>query len=181
MFNDTCSGIDYDLRWQDWFSNGNIAISGFNIDNYINLLEISDVSINADTYIYDFGDGNTSIEPNPTHTYAADGEYFIQQTISNECFTSVFTDTVFFTNTSIEGNEKLNTKIYPNPVTNKLVIDNPNNEEILIKIKNINGKIINQVNTNITETLNFSDYKKGTYFISIKNDGSEITKKIIKI
>jgi len=35
------------------------------------------------TYLWDFGDGNTSTEANPSHTYALAGTYNVTQTVSN--------------------------------------------------------------------------------------------------
>ena len=37
------------------------------------------------TYLWDFGDGNTSTTQNPTHTYAADGTYTVCLTVSDAC------------------------------------------------------------------------------------------------
>ncbi len=42
-------------------------------------------SFNADSYLWDFGDGNTSTEPNPQHVYFVSGNYTISLTASNEC------------------------------------------------------------------------------------------------
>ncbi|MEL6660761.1 MAG: PKD domain-containing protein, partial [Bacteroidota bacterium] len=40
-------------------------------------------STNATTYTWDFGDGNTSTEESPTHTYAEDGTYDVTLTAKN--------------------------------------------------------------------------------------------------
>lgn len=40
-----------------------------------------DNSINASTYLWDFGDGNTSTSANPSHSYAATGNYTVTLTI----------------------------------------------------------------------------------------------------
>ena len=37
----------------------------------------------ADTHLWDFGDGNTSTTPSPTHTYAANGIYTVVHTTTN--------------------------------------------------------------------------------------------------
>lgn len=53
----------------------------------VNQLEVSltNNSVNADTYLWEFGDGNTSMEETPTHTYDALGVYTITLTAFNNC------------------------------------------------------------------------------------------------
>ncbi len=50
-----------------------------------NFLEVafSDFSQNDDSHAWDFGDGNTSTEENPTHTYAEVGDYDVVLTVTN--------------------------------------------------------------------------------------------------
>jgi len=43
----------------------------------------SSASMNADEYSWDFGDGGTSIDPNPNHTYSMTGTYTVILTVSN--------------------------------------------------------------------------------------------------
>jgi PKD repeat protein len=59
-------------------------------------------SQNGGTYDWDFGDGTTSQEENPTHTYAATGTYTVVLTAYNECGTNTFTQVV-----TIEGSAPL--------------------------------------------------------------------------
>lgn len=40
---------------------------------------------NATTYFWDFGDGNTSTQQNPTHTYNSDGNYTVCLVSTNDC------------------------------------------------------------------------------------------------
>jgi len=42
----------------------------------------TNTSANADTYSWDFGDGNTSTQTNPTHTYVTAGDYTVELTAS---------------------------------------------------------------------------------------------------
>jgi PKD repeat protein len=44
----------------------------------------NDVPADTLSYSWDFGDGNTSNEINPTHTYANDGEYTVTLTVTDE-------------------------------------------------------------------------------------------------
>ncbi|MBN1134218.1 MAG: PKD domain-containing protein [Methanosarcinaceae archaeon] len=41
-------------------------------------MQFTDASIGATEWFWDFGDGNTSTDQNPTHTYADIGEYTIE-------------------------------------------------------------------------------------------------------
>ena len=43
-----------------------------------------DHSIDAHSWFYDFGDGNTSTEKDPVHTYAAAGSYIVKLTVKND-------------------------------------------------------------------------------------------------
>ncbi|RMG25381.1 MAG: PKD domain-containing protein, partial [Bacteroidetes bacterium] len=46
-------------------------------------VSFTDLSVNAISWEWDFGDGNTSTEPNPTHIYQAPGSYHVQLKVSN--------------------------------------------------------------------------------------------------
>ena len=46
--------------------------------------DFTDASILAVSHSWDFGDGNTSTEVNPSHTYAADGSYSVTLTTTND-------------------------------------------------------------------------------------------------
>ncbi len=48
-------------------------------------LNIKNQSKNADAYLWKFGDGETSIEENPTHAYAKDGKYKVELCCINQC------------------------------------------------------------------------------------------------
>ena len=48
-------------------------------------------SNNADTYEWMFGDGNTSTDENPNHTYTDVGTYTVTLIATNECGSDTFT------------------------------------------------------------------------------------------
>ncbi|MEO6233026.1 MAG: PKD domain-containing protein [Ferruginibacter sp.] len=43
----------------------------------------TDQSIGADSWLWDFGDGTTSIQKSPVHTYSTDGSYIVNLTVYN--------------------------------------------------------------------------------------------------
>jgi PKD repeat protein len=51
-------------------------------------------SVNATELLWDFGDGNTSTEANPTHTYGSEGYFTVTFTATNACGSWTGSDTV---------------------------------------------------------------------------------------
>ena len=51
-------------------------------------VEFSNSSIDANTFMWSFGDGNSSTEENPTHDYEEPGLYVVSLTAMNECDTA---------------------------------------------------------------------------------------------
>ena len=51
--------------------------------NFNEVIFNSDTHGTAETYYWDFGDGNTASTPNPAHSYAADGTYVVSLTTTN--------------------------------------------------------------------------------------------------
>ncbi|MBC7778151.1 MAG: PKD domain-containing protein [Phycisphaerae bacterium] len=74
-------------------------------------VSFSNSSANATSYSWGFGDGQTSIETSPSHTYASDGTYTVTLSASNACGTVLSTQTIViitpptagFTATPMEG------------------------------------------------------------------------------
>ncbi len=92
--------------------------------------------------------------------------------------------TVIELSSSIETSESIDISIYPNPVTDFVQINNIDLEKISsIEVFNIIGKKVLQVNSLLlNNTLNFSDFDKGVYFIKMIgiNENTYYTKNIIK-
>jgi len=79
-----------------------IVVSGgptANFSSTVNLLTASFInsSSNSITYSWDFGDGGSSNDPNPTHDYTTDGTYTVVLTAINDCGTSTFSQNVVIT------------------------------------------------------------------------------------
>lgn len=58
-------------------------VAGFSFAIARDVVTFTNTSTEAETYAWDFGDGNTSTELNPTNTYAATGEYTVKLTATN--------------------------------------------------------------------------------------------------
>jgi len=59
--------------------------TGFDIIQTNDTVQLYSNAKNNQTLTWDFGDGTTSFEVNPTHTFKAKGDYYIKQKIANNC------------------------------------------------------------------------------------------------
>lgn len=57
-------------------------------------VQFHNLSQRAEDFVWDFGDGNTSMEISPTHTYALPDDYVVTLTASNGCFDTTSTQLV---------------------------------------------------------------------------------------
>ena len=64
-------------------------------DLTVNFEDYSYASTDITAWVWDFGDGATSTEQNPTHTYTADGEYTVTLVITSGNCTSTTSEPVF--------------------------------------------------------------------------------------
>ncbi len=142
----------------------------------------TDLSTNATSWAWDFGDGNTSSEQSPVHVYTADGIYTVSLTASNEggSDTVVVEDLITVGAAGIDDIEMSTLSIYPNPSTGLVKISYPGISPEKIRIFDMTGKEIvpefaNQQIGMISLTLN----SKGLYFVQIATEESMLIQKIM--
>lgn len=92
---------------------------------------------------WDFGDGTTSTEVNPIHTFSGSGTFWVNLIVSNICGADTIAILVNTTSIStIEESDKL--AVYPNPNNGEFIIelDAENNlEDAEIRITDLNGRV----------------------------------------
>lgn len=90
--------------------------AGFTHTNTAFGVTFGNVSSGADTYTWDFGDGETSAEQTPTHVYANAGTYLVCLKAVNSCGAdSVCTNVQVAGDASLSGTTTANVSLYPNP------------------------------------------------------------------
>lgn len=74
-----------------------------------------------------------------------------------------------------------NFEIYPNPVENFLKLSAVSGQLSVIKIYNMLGLLVDEIEVNANEIeINTSDYKNGVYFIRINTEKGNIVKRFVK-
>lgn len=151
------------------------------------------------TYLWDFGDGNTSTQQFPSHTYATAGNYYLCLTVDDGagCVDMycdsigengvVFKGTGFTINviappivTGVNNDIELSSEVrlYPNPTSTQLTIDTQLKIKEIV-VTDLTGKIIKSLipKSNI---INVSDLSNGIYFIKIVGEDETAIQKFMK-
>ena len=151
------------------------------------LLEVNNLS-SATSYAWDFGDGNTSIDENPTHIYTAPGIYQVMLSADNENIgqcTEVTSKNAVVMNgplSIIDMQLEENTKAFVNNGNVVIDFDLENNSSVEITLVDVNGKIVAAKQLNVTNnriSLVSADLlSNGVYFVNITIEGQRKSQKL---
>ncbi len=168
-----------------------LAKPAFKFKDYKDSVVFTNQSQLADSYHWDFGDGNTSTDENTYNIYDTTGNYTITLTATNKCGDVDSTIIIKVTVpekvgvNELEHWNKLN--IYPIPAesTVSYTINNKVFGKIDVSLIDVNGKIIsvNEIfksSTEHTNQLDISVLPSGVYQLRFKQGSSVITRKLIK-
>jgi hypothetical protein len=136
-------------------------------------VEFNNLSLNATSYLWNFGDGNTSTDENPVHTYDESGIFNVELTAYSECDSAVSSAEVNFVVLNAAFIKKSNLSIFPNPVREQLLIENSAVMMTNMVLMNTTGAVLWQSEQrNFKTTLNLSHLPAGLYLLKIWDDTS---------
>jgi PKD repeat protein len=145
--------------------------------------------LTATSYAWDFGDGSTSTQITPTHTYAASGSYTVTLVVSNGSCSETITQT-FKTETLGINDSHVFTAFtaFPNPAKDVITLNINSSKQF-----NNCSMMINDVlgQNTLTKTIDIaggenklnvdiSALAPGIYFVSIQNGKEVVTAKFVK-
>jgi len=189
----TCNS---DFYWWQAYDSLNNTFS-----NVVYLVNMAAGGVAPFTYAWDFGDGNTSNQQYPVHTYNQVGNYAICLSITdaNGC-TDTYCDQISvvlkasgFTlnvisesqagSVGIEDEEVISfTSLYPNPVNESATLEfnSTQNTNVNITIIDISGKQLNNFSTNVISGKNkiaigTSDLANGYYMLNVSSADNNFT------
>ncbi|PCH68853.1 MAG: hypothetical protein COC01_02820 [Bacteroidetes bacterium] len=152
-------------------------------------IDFSDSSSNADSWIWDYDDGDISTSQNPKHTYTDTGTYDICLVTTNVCGKDTICKSIYISGTDYleEIISVKNIKIYPNPSTGVINFELPQ-----LPSGNYELTITNQLGQNIGKSISknleyipggkhaidIGTLPNGLYIIQISTDDILIQKKI---
>ncbi len=148
-------------------------------------VDFTNNSTNATIYLWDFGDGNTSTENNPTHTYATAGTYMVNLSATYlNCEDNITLEVMVPLTGLIELADNNCFSIFPNPnngIFNIRLLNNIKPEEI--QILDYSGKNLLAIDSYDAESdiipVDLKMLESGIYFLKINSQGKSVTEKII--
>lgn len=143
---------------------------------------------NPTSYFWSFGDGNSSNEVSPSHTYTQTGSYTATLIAFNDCGSDTTSQQIQITSIGIEEVQTASyVELYPNPSNDgnfNLVYYTQNRELALFTIYNTIGKVVYSESIEKSAGINtvnisLSDLSKGVYYLKTNLD-NKVHKFIIK-
>lgn len=152
---------------------------GFNDSSTGLTVDFTDTSTGALAWWWDFGDGTTSNQQHPTHTYSSTGTYDVKLYIENDIKSwNEITKSISYTTLSVADVDNLNFNVYPNP-TNGILHFTSKTSLDRIAIYSVLGKELVNTSENL-EQINISHFASGMYIIKAYSNNSVAVKRIMK-
>jgi PKD repeat protein len=151
-------------------------------------LTLTNKSLDATSYLWEFGDGTSATEENPIHVFPKNGTYNITLTASNDCGKIVAKKPVSVAaSTAVDDLfDAAQASISPNPNNGNfdLIIDNQSLSELEYTLTDVLGKIILKKKTTVslgknTIPIEPKTLSKGLYFLQLNAQDKQTTLKVV--
>ena len=160
------------------------VVSDFSFSNTSGTLTFTDASVDATSWFWDFGDGDTSTVQNPVHVYNSVGTYNVSLTINNGACSSTQTVTITLVSVDNLDNPQLSMALLPNPSQGQttLTLGHELEEDVQVQLLDVTGKVLQQHtlakgDTNLS--LDVSDLPAALYLVQLKGKNFSATQKLV--
>jgi PKD repeat protein len=151
----------------------------FTFETASNTVTFTNTSVNAEDYTWDFGDGATSTEQNPSHEFTGVGPYNVTLTVSRCDRQSTITQQILLLGTNHYSFQ--NFTAYPNPSASIWNIASSNNAITAIQVVDMTGKVVMNITPNSeVVAIDASALSSGIYLAKVICSNGTQTLKLIK-
>ncbi len=152
-------------------------------------IDFTNNSTNAVSYVWNFGDGSSSTEENPSHSYAANGEYVVTLESVNAagCTDFAMIEITVGDGVGVDENQQLsnNIRVFPNPASSRVNIqfdfDTP--KALGIHLVDMLGRTVHAIpqQNYMIENIDFSTshLQNGIYNLVFFNEDQQSVKKLV--
>lgn len=160
--------------------------SNFTVVHSQATLTFTNTSVNCEDAHWDFGDGNTSTDADPVHTYANPGDYIVTLICCNYCDCDTIEMPV--TVTGIEtflGDAHIN--LSPNPTDGKIILDITGGTAALLQIKlsNTLGQLIQEetwhYSNAATRMYDLTNLPAAVYWLTVSSADKHVSFQVVRM
>jgi PKD repeat protein len=147
----------------------------------------------TNTYQWFFGDGGTSTNQNPSHTYTSNGVFAVTMIVTSPCGSDTTTQILNITSVGVESKaaEKLGFTVYPNPISDNSTVSYflPEASPVSFELYNSIGEKVYSVEKGIQVSgryefnidLKEQALKNGVYILQLKTDSGTAGVRIVQL
>ena len=146
-------------------------------------VNFNDLSFGANSWAWNFGDGNISNFQNPSHSYTAAGTYTVVLSINGQCSKTmqITVGSVDVANVQPIG---FDVNLSPNPARDLFTIDfsNPLTNTVDLEIMSIDGRVVYSAQVEAATQrfeVNCSKLSAAIYFVRFKSGARTLSKKLV--
>ncbi len=150
----------------------------------------TDISIgNPTSWYWEFGDGATSTEQHPVHTYTQAGSYAVSFTVNNAFSADTETTNIIITDpngiSTLDGHMEMHVMPNPNNGTFKLEFALNVDSDLKLQIRNIQGQLVYEEQVaqtaakEFSKSIDISNQAKGIYVIQLLGNKQNYHGKIL--
>ena len=135
-------------------------------------------SQNAQSYLWDFGDGSTSTVTNPVHTYGTPGVFPVKLSATNDCKTNSKTLTISTVTATSAPEDRPGVRILPNPTAGDFRVEinsRTAGEAVRLTLLDAQGRVVEMEDLSLKQGLQTVPFENlslpgGLYQLTIRTD-----------
>jgi PKD repeat protein len=162
-------------------------VAGFTFGQNSFVVDFTNTSVNAVSYFWDFDDGETSTDENPTHVYGQDGTYEVSLTATSEmCGDAVHSETIIINTVGISEDEFSKAlSIYPNPSNGEVFLSVAQElQNVTVRVFDLQGKVLfkhnlSHLEAGATKLSGLTELRSGIYFMEVQSDQVHFREKLL--
>ncbi|MEM1321706.1 MAG: S8 family serine peptidase [Bacteroidota bacterium] len=149
-------------------------------------VEFFNESIAADSFYWDFGDGEFSTSQHPVHDYASDSSYTVRLEAYNACGSAIFSQEIKVTTSIAQPTISPGIRVYPNPAQSTLFFSSDDHrfQRVAVAIYDLRGQLLFhreglELGLQQVQPLDITALVAGTYFLRISNGVEVQTRRVL--
>jgi PKD repeat protein len=132
-------------------------------------VQFTNSTTNATSYLWDFGDGNTSTQFEPIHNYSSGGTYEVTLTAYNECGEGSYNDELIIV--GINETPAAPIQVYPNPSDGQFNITLPANSTLwTYRVTDMYGCTLKSGSAQQNFSIQLADLARQVFILELRSE-----------